>query len=652
MIPMDREVDELAEVYSPQQLQQKYKVTQELMYLLALQKVQSDMKAAQNQLAMSQQQQPGTIKDQMEGQVFQEKLRQVSGTIAQQEAQKRQQQPQLQQRMMASGGIVGFAEAGEVESEGDTVSYADLAAEFGTDALEWVKNNPAEAALLGISFIPVGGAMLGGAFRLGKKAYDVLKANPTAQRLASKAKDLAVQSVTKPAMKQKTLTRGNTDQPLGEAAKSLGLSDKATQTVSAAGRKYSPGKGFAISSGIAGASSALGDDEETEEAVEETEETTQAGAGTGAGTGGIGTIPFPGQNIAGGSAYGSSSPSPSMTPPAAGAGTATGTGGIASQIRDLDDTKSAVEVFDETSPGLRQGLIERAKQTAEGIEKAAMGAGDRAAEVAGRDKKAEQFERMRREQEELYDELQDPDKQQAQMRRNIFAAFGRGGNSFGQLMSNALTAIGKTEAGQDQLKQIALDKKQGITTKAIEIDLKAAGQINAAIDNAQSIYAADRRQAETILAGLSSDEFKGIQQSVRNNFDLNNARVTAALDEMKILAQREATQSAREIKSLSVAQAELADINDLKTKVHEAVMANPIGRMAELKAKKAAGELSDTEAAEYNKLADEMYLQITSFFEQQGLNDRAEELARRIDLFTSRTEEQGDVSRALNKYGI
>ena len=106
MIPMDREVDELAEVYSPQQLQQKYKVTQELMYLLALQKVQSDMKAAQNQLAMSQQQQPGTIKDQMEGQVFQEKLRQVSGTIAQQEAQRRQQQPQ--QRMMASGGIVGF----------------------------------------------------------------------------------------------------------------------------------------------------------------------------------------------------------------------------------------------------------------------------------------------------------------------------------------------------------------------------------------------------------------------------------------------------------------------------------------------------------------------------------------------------------------
>ena len=629
MIPMDREVDELAEVYSPQQLQQKYKVTQELMYLLALQKVQSDMKAAQNQLAMSQQQQPGTIKDQMEGQVFQEKLRQVSGTIAQQEAQRRQQQPQPQQRMMASGGIVGFAEAGEVEGDEEGKS---LLGEVGSNIYQWVQDNPEEAVAAGLMFIPGVGVLgnlairgVGAALKAAKAIDYVGKGKRAAQAVGGAAK----KAVTKPKYEK-----------IGDMRT---VGDAKARTID-----YNKVAGIGGVGGAAAIASTGAD--ETEEAVEETEETTQAGAGTGAGTGGIGTIPFPGQNIAGGSAYGSSSPSSSMTPPAAGAGTATGTGGIASQIRDLDDTKSAVEVFDETSPGLRQGLIERAKQTAEGIEKAAMGAGDRAAEVAGRDKKAEQFERMRREQEKLYDELQDPDKQQAQMRRNIFAAFGRGGNSFGQLMSNALTAIGKTEAGQDQLKQIALDKKQGITTKAIEIDLKAAGQINAAIDNAQSIYAADRRQAETILAGLSSDEFKGIQQSVRNNFDLNNARVTAALDEMQILAQREATQSAREIKSLSAAETRLAAINDMKAKVYEAAMAHPIGRMAELEAKKTAGELSDTEAAEYNALSDKMYLQITSYFERAGLNDEAEELARQIDLFTSRTEEQGDISRRLNKY--
>ena len=88
----------------------------------------------------------------------------------------------------------------------------------------------------------------------------------------------------------------------------------------------------------------------------------------------------------------------------------------------------------------------------------------------------------------------------------------------------------------------------------------------------------------------------------------------------------------------------------MKAKVYEAAMAYPIGRMAELEAKKTAGTLSETEAAEYNDLSDKMYLQVTSYFEKEGLNDEAEELARRIDLFTSRTEEQGDVSRALNKY--
>ena len=571
MIPMDREVDELAEVYSPQQLQQKYKVTQELMYLLALQKVQSDMKAAQNQLTMSQQQQPGTIKEQMEGQVFQEKLRQVSGTIAQQEAQRRQQ-PQPQQRMMASGGIVGFAEAGEVESE---VTDEQLQR-----------------------------------YGLTREQFDAL---PDAEKTD---------------VLNRVATRG-----------------RLTRPIKAVGEAVS-----GITSGIGAIGSAITGVPQKEKEKEKEKvvgETPQAGAATV-----TPKVAFPGQSMTGSSVYDSSSTEPSISSaaPPAGAGTATGTGGIASQINKLEDTGTVTEVFDETAPGLRGDILGRAGQSQEDIGIAAMAAGDRAAEVAGRDKKARQFEQMERDQERLYQELQDPDKQQAQMRRNIFAAFGRGGNSFGQLMSNGLNAISKTEAGQDQLKQIALDKKQGVTTKAIEVDLNAAGQINAAIDNAQNQYAADRRQAETTLAGLSSDAFKSIQQNVRNNFDLNNARVQASLDEMKVLAQREATQSAREIKSLGVAQARLADINKLKAKVYEAVMANPIGRMAELRAKKDAGTLSKTEAAEYNSLSDQMHLQITSYFDKAGLNDDAEELARQIDLFTSRTEEQGDVSRRLNQY--
>ena len=42
MIPMAQQIEKLADTYRPEQLQQKYKMTQELMYLLALQQVQSE----------------------------------------------------------------------------------------------------------------------------------------------------------------------------------------------------------------------------------------------------------------------------------------------------------------------------------------------------------------------------------------------------------------------------------------------------------------------------------------------------------------------------------------------------------------------------------------------------------------------------------
>ena len=73
MIPMAQQIEKLADTYRPEQLQQKYKMTQELMYLLALQQVQSETKRAQAALMASQQAQPGTVKEQLEKQAVDEK---------------------------------------------------------------------------------------------------------------------------------------------------------------------------------------------------------------------------------------------------------------------------------------------------------------------------------------------------------------------------------------------------------------------------------------------------------------------------------------------------------------------------------------------------------------------------------------------------
>tara|TARA_R100000900_G_scaffold62107_1_gene49722 strand:+ start:1248 stop:2831 length:1584 start_codon:yes stop_codon:yes gene_type:complete len=120
-------VDDLAAAYSPQELQKRYKVTKELVYLLALQKVKTDMDAAQRDLAMSQQQTPGTVKQQLENQVMQGKMQEASGIMSQM-PQMAQRQPQ----MAAQGGIVGYQSEGGVTDE---------------EIDEYIKENPLEEYL-------------------------------------------------------------------------------------------------------------------------------------------------------------------------------------------------------------------------------------------------------------------------------------------------------------------------------------------------------------------------------------------------------------------------------------------------------------------------------------------------------------------------
>ena len=146
-------VDDLAAAYSTQELQKRYKVTKELVYLLALQKLKSEMDAAQRTLAMSQQQTPGTVKQQLENQVMQGKMKEASGIMSQAPLMERQQQPQ----MAAQGGIVGYAPGGLKDDE-VVASQEDIASNLGDDFLQDLQENPgkyaADLALLGLRFVP------------------------------------------------------------------------------------------------------------------------------------------------------------------------------------------------------------------------------------------------------------------------------------------------------------------------------------------------------------------------------------------------------------------------------------------------------------------------------------------------------------------
>jgi hypothetical protein len=134
MAGIDSFVNDRASLFAgnPQGLQQRYAMSQDLLDLLALQKLKKDKEAAQRDLQMQMQAPAATVKDQLAGQVMDMTKQEVAASLSpgiQQQGQAMQAQ-QLQQAMggiasqpapnmvgMARGGIVGYAPGGDVEED-------------------------------------------------------------------------------------------------------------------------------------------------------------------------------------------------------------------------------------------------------------------------------------------------------------------------------------------------------------------------------------------------------------------------------------------------------------------------------------------------------------------------------------------------------
>ena len=151
MIPIDRQVQQTMGAFrgQPDKLMQRYKQGNDLIDLLALQQMKSDMDAVKQQMVLSQQQMPGTIKDQREQEVlagYKEKAgRQVgdvakntAGLLNQRQASvnaNMQRQGITQQPVktasngglmqMAGGGIVGYKTGKTIYAGGVTQADVD-----------------------------------------------------------------------------------------------------------------------------------------------------------------------------------------------------------------------------------------------------------------------------------------------------------------------------------------------------------------------------------------------------------------------------------------------------------------------------------------------------------------------------------------------
>ena len=184
-------VNQKADAYrnNPQVLEKRYQQNQQLLDLLALQKVKSDKEAAARDMQLKMDQNPNTIAQQREQEVLamtkDDMAKQTSGILGQRQ---KQQQKNMQRtakgqgipaarppQMAAQGGIMGYAHGGEHNEEDNTTL---------DDFTDIIKENALELGALGLAVVF---DKRGAIKTIGGKAWNSIKNNTGG--VAKKIKD-------------------------------------------------------------------------------------------------------------------------------------------------------------------------------------------------------------------------------------------------------------------------------------------------------------------------------------------------------------------------------------------------------------------------------------------------------------------------------
>ena len=245
---MAQAVDTKVEAYrnNPQALEKRLAGNQQLLDLLALQKVKSEKEAAANQLKLGEQQNPNTIIEQREQEVLDmtknDMVAQTAGILGQRQKQQQKNMqrtatggnapmmaarggllplPRPNMQNMAQGGIIGYDGGGPV---GHTHPHSAAAApaapaapaelppeavaeevpsgfeKIAGSVVDWAMENPLDAVATGMMFVPIvgwTGSALVRAASLGMKAYNASKKVDYAKKL-KQGVEVAKKTVTRP----------------------------------------------------------------------------------------------------------------------------------------------------------------------------------------------------------------------------------------------------------------------------------------------------------------------------------------------------------------------------------------------------------------------------------------------------------------------
>jgi hypothetical protein len=627
------EVDDLSEAYSPQQLQQKYAITKELKYLLALQKVTSAVQEAERSLTMSQQQMPGTVKNQLE-QNLMERAESVAGLLG------RGQQPQRQQpqrpTMMNRGGIIGYDEGGDVEQEAD-ISWEEIASamgEAGVEVVEDMKQNPLPyLAGLGLMLVPGGIAASGarglaGLSSIANRAGLFKKLNQVFRKRTPREK------------KFDEVRESNQREAAGRAK----LDEKPTpsRVDGRADFEVSPG-GTAVPKDIR-----LGRESTR------TDVGPYRGQPSGVPKGQeVGPVRTPRPDAARTMAQAASGidavmpeaePTLQITPPIAGSVLAD----IPEREEKPDDANQGVLTLPEArtptdfqglardkalrtadiNPELKTALQTAAEQDISGVRDAETA---RYKESIGADDKLRQIREANEKQLETFQRQLAPEKIRRKNRLKAIAAGARGGTGIGQITANMIDAYYSSEEGTEELERLMAKTERDGKLKLVDVDL---GIMQSAEESGRLLLDTVREDKRSALKGLSelskadlasiNDYADRLQRSEDNSFDRQ-------LQQMKLLSDRANRMTTRELARDNRTEARLYKLMELKAEALNELMETEKARYPNLRALEARrydpeNPLSEEELQQLQKMETAIEAAVNQRMDQMGIQDGIDRL--------------------------
>ena len=622
------QVDDLASSYSPEQLQQKYAVTQELIYLLALQKLKSEAEAVQRSLTASQQQMPGTVKQQLEQELVQDKVKQLAGIMGQNPNQQGQGQalpppkqqgqpmPPPNQQMQAapptqyaaSGGILGYA------SGGTGVTREELA-EYGITPEKWNEFTDEEKEEV-VRVIETG------------RQYT------TGEGIQREIENIPTPGGGRLGWTMDTLRGiGNwweRNVEHSDFGKAMGWSDIGEEPeISERPRVESP----------------------TREQVEKTIQ--QIGYDMPMAPGA--TIPSPAEAREIQSKRGEYVPPDPSTigmPPAPKPDSQPSEGGIGSLIKPpeaVDYTaqarKTAPKVADVAREGLEASLTAKAGLTEEDHREAERSRRQDRLDFFERDKQLQEVRGAYKEEQDTLQKLLDPKTQARQRRMAAFAS--SAGDSIGQSIANMTNAYLETEKGQNELERLAAKQKREGRITAADWDLEMLMDSANAGQAMYELSRVDKREAEIAFSNWAAEDLRAISNTANSLRQSRNAEIQASLARLQIMSEEFNRMNDREIADYGLATERLGQLNTERS-VLTLETQNSMPRFGELYRKSLTEDgLTETEKTEFETIK----LYITSIVNDlmKGSQEERDRLEKTTQEFRSRPDPAQAVA---NQYEI